>query len=88
MMVEYPDRGAVVLQSYMDPRDLDLGASKQAERGGSGSGGADEAKETVPALVGIVVAKSRDDLGEARRAMRRLERVGRDFQRSWAGEEE
>lgn len=95
IMVEYPDRGPVVLQSYLDPRE----AADAAVNGGAGGGpDAEPAKEhqdasdetrsedAAPVLVGVVVAGSADEAREARRAASRLERVARDFQREWAAE--
>ena len=90
IMVEYPDRGAVVLQSYLDPRDAEErtvngDTSADAE---TRSTGKDEARseDAAPMLVGLVVAGSADDAREARRAAARLERVGREFQKEWVAE--
>ncbi|KAL7790403.1 hypothetical protein V8C37DRAFT_384241 [Trichoderma ceciliae] len=100
IMVEYPDSGAVVLQSYLDPResgdgcghssgpapaskfkdgsDADVDADVDAART------ADDA--VAPVLIGVVVAASSDDAGEARRAAARLERIGREFQKEWVAQ--
>lgn len=86
-MVEYPDSGAVVLQSYIDPRESSDGS------GILGSSDSDSAKDdegrsedAAPMLVGLVVAGSSEDAREARRAAARLERVGRQFQKEWTAQ--
>ncbi|RFU72289.1 hypothetical protein TARUN_9968 [Trichoderma arundinaceum] len=99
IMVEYPDSGAVVLQSYLDPRESGGGCGHSS---GSESGSkykddhdhdgdpdpvraaADDA--VAPVLIGVVVAASSDDAREARRAAARLERIGREFQKEWAAQ--
>lgn len=93
IMVEYPDRGAVVLQSYLDPRDTDErttvnGDTNSSANAEDGNATRDEARseDAAPMLVGLVVAGSADDAREARRAAVRLERVGREFQKEWAAE--
>ncbi|CAM1500965.1 Fc.00g101270.m01.CDS01 [Cosmosporella sp. VM-42] len=85
IMVEYPDRGAVVLQSYLDPRDVD---DRPAVNGDAETSTSKDEKpeDGAPMLVGLVVAGSADDVREARRAAARLERVGREFQKEWAVE--
>lgn len=87
IMVEYPDSGAVVLQSYIDPRESSDGS------GILGSSDSDSAKDdegrsedAAPMLVGLVVAGSSEDAREARRAAARLERVGRQFQKEWTAQ--
>lgn len=92
IMVEYPDRGAVVLQSYLDPREFspaskhDAGPAAGTEQATGSSAARTTDEDTAPMLVGVVVAGSADDTREARRAAARLERVGREFQREWAAE--
>jgi hypothetical protein len=97
-MVEYPDRGPVVLQSYLDSPGTGASSSAAAISSSANpstttAGEADEdstaaakAEEPAPMLVGVVVAGSADEAREARRAAGRLERVGREFQKEWAGE--
>ncbi|PNY28579.1 Uncharacterized protein TCAP_01499 [Tolypocladium capitatum] len=92
IMVEYPDAGAVVLQSYLDPResppaDRNGSAGPMHRNDGSGDDGAAmRSDDAVPVLVGVVVAGSSDDAWEARRAAARLERVGREFQKEWVAQ--
>ncbi|KAL2206111.1 hypothetical protein CC79DRAFT_1322610 [Sarocladium strictum] len=98
IMVEYPDRGPVVLQSYLDSPGTGASSSAAAISSSANpstttAGEADEdstaaakAEEPAPMLVGVVVAGSADEAREARRAAGRLERVGREFQKEWAGE--
>lgn len=100
IMVEYPDDGAVVLQSYLDPIP-DASEDKLAptragpeHRGstssiGSMSGlpGQELDEDAVPMLVGVVVAGSSEEAREARRAAVRLERLGREFQREWMAQD-
>ncbi|KZZ99067.1 hypothetical protein AAL_02618 [Moelleriella libera RCEF 2490] len=134
IMVEYPDSGAIVLQTYLDPRDsytsssssaannnvsraeaedadADADANGEAEGGTAAApapapAGKDDSSEAVvrgrvdehrqrhrqhqqspedaaPMLVGVIVAATSDDAGEARRAAARLERLGREFQKGW-----
>jgi hypothetical protein len=45
-------------------------------------------RQFPPMLVGTVVAATAADAGEARRVAARLERMGREFQREWAREQE
>ncbi|KAK4063268.1 uncharacterized protein Triagg1_9534 [Trichoderma aggressivum f. europaeum] len=105
IMVEYPDSGAVVLQSYLDPResggghpesesvskykhghghDHDHDADADADPDDATARTGDDA--VAPVLIGVVVAASSDDAGEARRAAARLERIGREFQKEWAAQ--
>ena len=133
IMVEYPDRGPVVLQSYLDPPDIDTSHinrrdhSKKADVAGGHSKGTGSRTSntssdtdgegshrgrldqsaaqvhraglsspklhsgkpedsTVPTLIGLVVAGSVEDVGEARRAALRLEKFGRDFQKQWTSD--
>ncbi|KAH6985698.1 hypothetical protein BKA56DRAFT_669957 [Ilyonectria sp. MPI-CAGE-AT-0026] len=102
LMVEYPDRGPVVLHSYLDPRDA-------PDAPGSGAGSAahlssavttpgaapsdppnpkddPRSEDAAPMLIGVVVAGSAEEAREARRAAARLEHVGREFQREWVTE--
>ncbi|KAL3953184.1 hypothetical protein ACCO45_013127 [Purpureocillium lilacinum] len=92
IMVEYPDAGAVVLQSrknssgpYRDDRGDSLGVAGGGGGGGSTGAGA-RSEDAAPMLVGVVVAGSSNEAKEARRAAVRLERVGREFQREWAAQ--
>ncbi|EHK16577.1 uncharacterized protein TRIVIDRAFT_40369 [Trichoderma virens Gv29-8] len=96
IMVEYPDSGAVVLQSYLDPREShsesesvskykhDHDADADADPDDATTRTADDA--AAPVLIGVVVAASSDDAREARRAAARLERIGREFQKEWAAQ--
>ncbi|UKZ77866.1 hypothetical protein TrVFT333_005592 [Trichoderma virens FT-333] len=96
IMVEYPDSGAVVLQSYLDPREShsesesvskykhDHDADADADADDATTRTADDA--AAPVLIGVVVAASSDDAREARRAAARLERIGREFQKEWAAQ--
>ncbi|KAL7938936.1 hypothetical protein V8C35DRAFT_276155 [Trichoderma chlorosporum] len=98
IMVEYPDSGAVVLQSYLDPREPgghsesgsvskykhDHDADADADPDDATARTADDA--VAPVLIGVVVAASSDDAREARRAAARLERLGREFQKEWAAQ--
>lgn len=95
VMVEYPDRGAVVLQSFIDPQtQQQAGESRPgtssrestSTRASTSKVTGDEDEGKPPRLVGVVVAGSADQTKEARRAAARLERVGREFQREWATE--
>ncbi|KAF4439677.1 hypothetical protein FACUT_3974 [Fusarium acutatum] len=101
LMVEYPDRGPVVIHSYLDPRDAAATASSRPGSAPGSSHGPDSraprsepapshddprSEDAAPLLVGVVVAGSADEAREARRASTRLERVGREFQREWAAE--
>jgi hypothetical protein len=100
IMVEYPDRGAVVLQSYLDPRDALSPSALTAAAAAAPAAAASESRlpngtdgdalrqdDGAPVLIGVVVAGSADDAREARRAAYRLERAGREFQREWAAED-
>ncbi|KAL7909686.1 hypothetical protein GGI35DRAFT_479940 [Trichoderma velutinum] len=99
IMVEYPDSGAVVLQSYLDPRESGGGHSesesaskyKHDHEAGADADPDDATARTgddvvAPVLIGVVVAASSDDAREARRAAARLERIGREFQKEWAAQ--
>lgn len=96
IMVEYPDRGAVVLQSYLDPRDATAPSASSAMQAAAAaeshplngvSGDTSRQDDGAPMLIGVVVAGSADEAREARRAATRLERAGREFQREWAAED-
>ncbi|KAH8178906.1 hypothetical protein LIA77_00425 [Sarocladium implicatum] len=87
IMVEYPDRGPVVLQSYLDPPGTDAQPKKTLEDDETSvAGSKPQGEEPAPTLIGVVVAGSADEAREARRAAGRLERVGREFQREWMSE--
>ncbi|KAL7959608.1 hypothetical protein V8C34DRAFT_303876 [Trichoderma compactum] len=101
IMVEYPDSGAVVLQSYLDPRESGGGHSESElvskykhdhDADADADADPDDAAArtgddaVAPVLIGVVVAASSDDAREARRAAARLERIGREFQKEWAAQ--
>lgn len=94
IMVEYPDHGAVVLQSYIEPAGStasnnpaspSTATSTSSTEAAAAAAGADP-DEAPPRLVSVVVAASADQTREARRAAARLERLGHDFQREWVAE--
>lgn len=101
-MVEYPDRGPVVLQSYLDPATVAtitprpssttsrplLSRPPTVNPTSTNETGDDPAKsdDAPPMLLSVVVAGSADQTREARRAAARLEKVGRDFQKEWASD--
>ncbi|KAL7942409.1 hypothetical protein V8C42DRAFT_155712 [Trichoderma barbatum] len=94
IMVEYPDSGAIVLQSYIDPREVHCeseSVSKYKHDDADADADPDDATartddNAAPVLIGVVVAASSDDAREARRAAARLERIGREFQKEWAAQ--
>jgi len=93
VMVEYPDRGAVILQSFIDPQQKEESRPGTSSHDSTSTGGCafktspeDDDESSPPRLVGVVVAGSADQTKEARRAAARLEKVGRDFQKEWATE--
>lgn len=92
-MVEYPDRGAVILQSFIDPEEptgrpgtSSHDSTSTSTRGSGNKPDGEEDEDKPPRLVSVVVAKSADQTKEARRAAARLEKIGRDFQKEWATE--
>lgn len=92
IMVEYPDDGAVVVQSYLEPEIDTSDTTPPPHRGSTSSvstvGGQIIDEDAVPVLVGVVVAGNSEGAREARRAAVRLERVGREFQREWSALDE
>ena len=70
-MLEYPDKGPIVVQSFMEPAAQDHATKAQTE------------EDQAPQLVGVV-AGNHDQVKEVRRAAVRLERVGRDIQKEWS----
>ncbi|KAI6781715.1 uncharacterized protein J7T54_003981 [Emericellopsis cladophorae] len=71
IMLEYPDKGPIVVQSFMEPAAQEHTIKAQAEQ------------DQAPQLVGVV-AGNHDQVKEVRRAAVRLERVGRDIQKEWS----
>lgn len=63
------------------------GAPPSSSGGGTVGGSSSAAESGVPALLAMVVAPGPEDLREARRAVARLERVGRGFQQEIASEQ-
>ncbi|KAF4595123.1 hypothetical protein GQ602_000736 [Ophiocordyceps camponoti-floridani] len=92
VMVEYSDRGPVVLHTFLDPSDIlvspapaidhhDPDANQPHDDGHLNK---DQPQDPCPVLVGLVVAADADEAIEARRAAAKLERIARDFQRQWS----
>ncbi|KAG9252071.1 uncharacterized protein F5Z01DRAFT_248409 [Emericellopsis atlantica] len=73
IMLEYPDKGPIVVQSFMEPAAQNHTTSTKAQT----------EEDQAPQLVGVV-AGHHDQVKEVRRAAVRLERVGRDIQREWS----
>lgn len=93
VMVEYPDRGAVILQSFIDPQEQHTRSgisshesTSTSTRGSASKANGEEDEDNPPRLVSVVVAGSANQTKEARRAAARLEKVGREFQKEWATE--
>ncbi|KYK58358.1 hypothetical protein DCS_05371 [Drechmeria coniospora] len=86
IMVEYPDAGAVVLQSYLDPphgHPHRREAAPPTTFASASASASERHDEAAPMLVCLVVAPSSRDAREARRAAAKLESIGRQFQHQW-----
>ncbi|KAK2609272.1 hypothetical protein QQS21_002207 [Conoideocrella luteorostrata] len=96
IMVEYPDSGAIVLQTYLDPRESNTNSNGSAHGKDADtitSAEDDDAElpkseDAAPMLVGVVVAGSSEEAREARQAAARLEKVAREFQKEWTAQTE
>ncbi|PHH80160.1 hypothetical protein CDD80_2698 [Ophiocordyceps camponoti-rufipedis] len=90
VMVEYSDRGPVVLHTFLDPGDVLVspaehhGPDANQPHDNGHLNNKDQPQDPCPVLVGLVVAADADEAPEARRAAAKLERIARDFQRQWS----
>ena len=88
---EAPPRALLPAVAAGPLNGLSLPLSPLAGTGGLGLGGGDEEDEgagTAPMLLALVLAPSTDELPTARRAMARMEHLGRNVQAEWAAEED
>ncbi|KAG5916403.1 hypothetical protein E4U42_007678 [Claviceps africana] len=102
IMVEYPDAGTVILETYLDappappggakPPDelalarLRLQRQRQKQKKGGVGVGDDDEDDMGPPALVGLVVARPDDVHEATQAVVRVEDVARQFQAEWAAE--